>query len=144
MLVAIILIAVVAITTTILLIIHNNRGGLNMPSVEFREIDLSEPYWSGRFWDDVGVDIEKTVDLSQFANQTIESKEMAESIANVILEQEQDKGFLENFVLRRIEHDPIKNIWIFRYDIQPSVPGMSYFAAVDGDTSQLLRMWVDS
>jgi len=126
---------------------NNGMEEEHVREVEFREVDLSKPYWAGEMWMDMGAEIDLTVDdtsdLSQFASQAIESREQSEYIANYILEQQQASGYLRDFVLRSIEHDPAQNIWIFRYAPYPPVPGMSFYAAVDGDASELLRMWVD-
>jgi len=111
-------------------------------AVEFREIDLSEPFWADEYWEESGGEARGTVDLSQFADQAIESKEMAESIANVILAQRQVDGFLDDFVLRSIRYDPVQNIWVFAYGQFPPIPSFSFYAAVDGNTSELLRMWI--
>jgi len=115
--------------------------------VEFSEVDLSEPYWAGEMWIDMGADIDLTVDdtfdLSQFADQPIESREQAKIIAYEILEQHQRNGFLKKYLLWSIDHDPAQNIWIFLYLRDPVVAaGMPFYAAVDGYTSELLRMWV--
>ncbi|MCL2827297.1 MAG: hypothetical protein FWD99_00980 [Oscillospiraceae bacterium] len=110
--------------------------------IAFREIDLSEHSWDGESWENAGANARGDVDLSQFSGQKIESREMAENIAITILEQQQTQGFLDDFVLLSIEHDPIQNIWIFAYGEHPPIPGMPFYAAVDGYTSQLLRMWV--
>ena len=114
----------------------------HVKEIAFREIDLSVPFGDGEFWEDMGVDARGDVDLSQFVGQAIESIEMATSIANVILEQQQESGFLAGFVLVSIGHDLAQNIWIFSYGEYPSIPGMPFYAAVDGHTSQLLRTWV--
>jgi len=111
--------------------------------VRFREVDLSKPYWAGEMWMDMGVGVRGEVDLSQFAGQAIESREQAEIIANEILEQRQADGFSRDFILGSILHDPLQNIWIFSYGQYPPIPGSNFLAAVDGDASELLRMWVD-
>ena len=113
-----------------------------MREVVFREIDLSEQYGDGESWEDTGVDARGDVDLSQFADQAIESREMAESIANEILAQRQAEGFSMDFVLASVSHDPIQNIWIFGYGMYPPIPGDGFAAAIDGTTGELLRMWV--
>ena len=107
--------------------------------VEFTEIDLSKQ----SFWYNRGEDIRTDVDLSQFAGQIIETVEMAERIGNEILAQEQAQGFLRDRVLWSIHHDPYRNIWIFTYGEYPPIPGETFFASVDGNTSELRRMWVD-
>lgn len=111
--------------------------------VTFREIDLSEPFWAGYSWYEYSVDARGDIDLSQFAGQSIESREMAKNIANEILAQHQAQGFSRNFVLVNIAHDPTQNIWIFGYSIYPLVPGDGLAAAVDGNTGELLRLWVN-
>lgn len=114
-----------------------------MNAVEFREMDLSEPYWFGEMWHDVGMDTEIDVDLSQFAGQVIDSRRMARNIANEILAQWQNRGRLEGFVLQGIDHDPFQNIWIFSYwDRDPFVMGFSFHVAVDGNTSEVIRVWI--
>jgi len=122
----------------------NNTGEDDMESmreVAFREVDLSIP-WGNELWMDHGVDARGEVDLSQFAGQVIDSIELAETIANEILEQRQADGFSRDFILVSIRHDPVQNIWIFTYEQYPLEPGMPFYVAVDGYTSELLRMWV--
>jgi hypothetical protein len=114
----------------------------HVQEVAFREVDLSKPYWGGSMWEEIGAKARGEIDLSQFAGQAIDSREQAEYIANFILEQQQAVGFLRDFMLMTIEHDPIQNIWIFTYFIWPIIPSMSFHAAVDGYTSELLRIWV--
>ena len=114
----------------------------NMREIEFREIDLSEPYWAGESWDEVGAETRGDIDLSRFGDQEVTSREMAEKIANSILAQQQAEGLFSDFVLANIEYDPVENIWIFTYFPEPLEPGMTFHAAVDGDTGQLLRTWV--
>jgi len=91
---------------------------------------------------DYGVDARGEVDLSQFAGQVIDSIELAEMIANEILIQEQASGFFRDFILVSIRHDPVQNIWIFTYVKYPLELGSPFYVAVDGHTSELLRMWV--
>jgi hypothetical protein len=121
----------------------NGMDEEHVREVRFREVDLSKPYWAGEMWMDMGVGVRGEVDLSQFAGQAIESREQAEIIAYEILEQQQADGFFRDFILGSILHDPLQNIWIFSYGQYPPIPGSNFLAAVDGDASELLRMWVD-
>ena len=116
----------------------SNRGGNNV-EVTFTEIDLSEQ----RGWYNRGEDARGDVDLSRFEGQAIESRRMAERIGNEILAQHQAQGLSRERVLVNIAHDPIQNIWIFGYGSHPPIPGDGLAAAVDGNTSALLRIWVD-
>ena len=120
----------------------NVENAENVSEIAFREIDLSEHRWDGETWKEMGGDARGDVDLSQFAGQAIESREMAERIANVILTQQRRNGFFDGFVLWSLRHDPVQNIWIFLYEHESPDPGMLFYAAVDGNTSELLRMWV--
>jgi hypothetical protein len=45
--------------------------------------------------------------------------------------------------LAAVEHDPDKNIWLFSYMTNPLVPSSGFGAAVNGESGELLRMWVD-
>jgi len=122
----------------------NGMDEKHVREVEFSEVDLSKPYWAGEMWMDMGVGARGEVDLSQFAGQTIDTREQAEIIAYEILKQQQADGFFRDFVLTNIDFDPVQNIWIFMYGYgrYPPVAGMPFYAAVDGYTSELLRMWV--
>ena len=140
-----VIIVMLAITSLLVVGCESFENEENMAEediVRFAEIDLSEPYWAGAMWMDMGRTSAWEVDLSQFANQKIDSLEFAEYIANEILLQRQANGSLRDFVLRQIDYDPLQSIWIFRYAQYPPVAGMSFYAAISGRNSALLRMWV--
>ena len=115
-----------------------------MREVRFSEVDLSEPTAQGGTWENIGMTVERIIDLSQFANQHISTKEEAKSIANTVLENEQQNGRYLSFELMIIEHDLNKNIWIFIYFQDPLLygPGSDFSVAVDGNNIEILRMWV--
>jgi len=116
---------------------------------EFREVDLSEPDLSGRFWYERGGESQPISDLSQILGQPITTREEAVAIANRILESESHpdmevgKGIIGGLILELmlVEHDPNQNIWIFQY-WQYFTLGSSLSVAVDGSTGEFLRMWV--
>jgi len=84
----------------------------------------------------------------QILGQPITTRDEAVEIANKVLDLESDQGqgvigglTLE---LMSVEHDPNQNIWIFGYwENNIEVDGSSFHVVVSGDTSELLRMWVE-
>ena len=123
-----------------------NENDLRWTGIEFREVDLSEPWWAGETWDISGFTAEPRSDLSQILGRRIQNRDEAAHIAIQIIESEQqDRNIFGSdmpFELSRVSHDPQKNIWIFNYQINPLVPGSDFMVAVDGASGELLRIWV--
>jgi len=118
-------------------------AGLRPIGVWYWEVDLSEPVsWSRKAWDEVGFDVEPRSDLTQILGQRITTRDEAAYIAYRILANEGNRtGGLES-VLVLVKHDPDKNIWILVYGDISRVPGSSFSVAVDGESGELIRMWI--
>ena len=118
--------------------------GIRSTGLWFREADLSQPRWDGRYWDERGGTVEPRSDLTQILRQSITTREEAAHIAKKILASEgADRiGGIE-LELMLVEHDPAKNIWIFGYwQNNINVLGSTFHVAVNGETGELIRMWV--
>jgi len=112
--------------------------------IRYREVDLSKPNWQGKTWDERGFAFESNSDLTQILGQEIATRDEAAYVANKILESEQDAGMFPAYELMQVEHDPDKNIWIFIYwENKVGLLGSCFHVAVDGETGELLRMWVE-
>jgi len=121
--------------------------GTRSISIQYREVDLSEPDFPGGAWYESGS--ETTLlqsDLAQVLGRPITTRDEAADIANKILETESEQRGVDIediwFELMQIEHDPDQNIWIFGYWENGPDPGSSFHVAIDGVTGELLRMWV--
>ena len=118
--------------------------------IEYREVDLSKSSrWDGLFWYEVGFEVEPTHSTAQILVQDIESRYDAVRSSDAIFESERGNVPISedlNFGLMLIKHDPGQNIWIYIYwdvDFLINGPGSSFYIAVDGDTSEVIRMWVE-
>ena len=124
----------------------------NAHEVAFQEADLSQPGRSGHFWYELGGTGEPRSDLSEILGQPFSSKEEAVELANRILisesrsEREKGQGIIGDLRLQlfSVTHDPAQNIWLFTYiDMNPELLSASFRVALDGNSGELLRMWVE-
>ena len=124
-----------------------DEAGVHPIGTWYREVDLSEPVgWSKKAWDEVGIAIEPRSDLTQILGQSISTKDDAAYIANKVLASEQEMGCIIGGLvleLTLIKYDPGKNIWIFVYGDISRVPGSNFCVAVNGESGELIRMWVE-
>ena len=57
-------------------------------------------------------------------------------------------NYLEKYHLSNVQHDPSANLWIYRYsrnrdyDFTFSLEATTIFVAVDGNTEEILRIWI--
>jgi len=109
------------------------------------------PNLHGTLWHERGGTVEPRVDLTQILGQPITTRDEAIDIANKILEAKSNpemeigQELIDGLTLElmSVEHDPAQNIWIFGYGDSGPDPGSSFHVALDGNTGELLRMWVN-
>jgi len=112
--------------------------------VMYQVLDFLQPHpWGGGHWYEQGYTFEPLSDLTTILGQSISTREEAAYIAKQILKSEGFEIDGLELVIRRIEHDPNQDIWIFRYGPNNNnwLGRWSPSVAVSGD-GELLRMWV--
>ena len=73
----------------------------------------------------------------------ISSKEEAKEVGLKLAELIKEYSITPKIALRWIEHNPNDNIWIFTYgDPTPDLLGAAIQVAVDGDSGEIMRMWI--
>ena len=108
--------------------------------VRYSEIDLSKPAWDGRSWDEQGFACEPRSDLTQILGEVINTRDEAAHIAKKIRPRILASSSYE---LLSVRHDPNMNIWIFGYaENNIKLRGSTFSVAVDGNSGELIRMWV--
>jgi len=118
--------------------------------IRYREVDLVAFYeklsWDGRSWDERGHAIEPRSDLTQILGQIISTRDEAAYIANEIIASEGSNNIIGGLELElmNVTHDPDRNIWIFGYGVNDiNLLSSSFHVAVDGESGELIRMWVE-
>jgi len=137
--------------TTIIWVESGNRptldtGGTRTLGIYFEQTDLSKPAFDGQAWDEVGHQIKSRSDLTHILGQSIATRDEAAYIANQVLESELKQGNIIgrlDLELMQVKYDPDKNIWVFGYwENNIELDGSSLHIAVDGESGELIRMWV--
>ena len=78
-------------------------------------------------------------ELLDLPRRRIQNRDAARVVANEMIELLE----YQNWELRRVKHDPDKNIWFFSFDRASSGPGVSIGFAVNGYNGQAIRGWVE-
>ncbi|MCL2531404.1 MAG: hypothetical protein FWE40_04535 [Oscillospiraceae bacterium] len=143
---------------------HPDREGnfnLNEPGIVYRMMTLSMEPWRSVFrinedgeielydelmWYEVGETRQPSATVAALFGQPIPEgdRDAAADLAEAILAQEQAEGNFLNVELSMITVDPIEDLWVLSFR-QPGVPGWEgviFDIAVQGETGDLVRMWV--
>ena len=123
-----------------------DETGTRTIGIYFEKVDLSQPAWNGQAWDERGYTFEPRSNLAPILGRSISSRDEAAHVANEILASEQKNGAVfggEKLELMIVRHDSDKNIWIFVYFINNLNDGSCFLVAVDGESGELLRMWIE-
>jgi len=130
--------------------IYYKNFSINEPVFSHFDEDGNAKYVS---WDRQGGEIHPKSDSSKIRGNSIATRDEAVVVANRIFVSElaERKVFfdmtIEMMGLREVRHDSKENIWIFGYgyalsgDFVLLAPWLMF--AIDGETSELIRMWID-
>ena len=124
---------------------NNQEEGSDM-GINIAEIDLSERGGNIDYWYERGGEIFPNNDLSQVLGQPITTDDEAIEVATEILRLEISEISFDGMSLEltSIVHDPNQNIWIFGYGVSnPDILANVFRTAIDGNTGELLRMWIE-
>ncbi|MCL2354675.1 MAG: hypothetical protein FWC68_02105 [Oscillospiraceae bacterium] len=114
-----------------------------MPEIEFEEINSSELDFLGQTWEERGGADWEQERFPEILIGQMQNREDGENVGNSILRNLQSNGYFPEFELMIVRHDVQINLWIFVYfEPDPFTRGFSFQVAVDGNTGQILRMWL--
>jgi len=118
----------------------------------FREVDLSEADWYGEYWYEIGIERSPRSDLDLILGKPINTRDEAVSVANEILISESSsetkigEGIISGITLElmSVSHDSTQNLWLFGFGVNDlNMIASSFHVAIDGNTGELLRMWIE-
>jgi hypothetical protein len=110
--------------------------------IVYHEQDLTQPHFGGRRWSEIGLTIEPHSELSAFL-RPIATRDEAAYIGERILETTGQLIGGLTLELRQVTWDAQQNIWMFGYSVNPIIRSNGMGAAIDGNTGEILRMWID-
>jgi len=141
---------------------HPDREGnfnLNEPGIMFRLLVLSMQPWREVYrmnedgeielyedflWHEVGETRQPSPAVAALFGQPIASQDEAADLGEAILAQEQAEGNFLTVELAMVTLDLLEDIWVLSFR-EPGVPGWEgvvFDIALQGQTGELLRMWV--
>jgi hypothetical protein len=129
-----------------------NRTGIRYIEVEPEELNIVVFNEDGSEqivpWNEQGIEVELQGDLIQISQQEILTRDDVANLANEILVLKQNEGEFSNLLLSRVNFVPEENLWIVNTSYPPDehgdpMVGSAVHFAINGETGELIRMWVD-